>query len=246
MVHSHGSGSIRWEMFYLMEFMASHGWIIVAPDHVGNTFYSSWDDFGSFLYRRPADVQDTFDWLLDQSSDTTSPLSGCVDEDAGYVVSGYSFGGYTALVTGGAAATDWWGDDITDRADSRVTAIVTQAAWNASSAITDGTEDIEVPVLTIGGERDDVVGTEYLSMHSHIDSTPRVLGSFFDAGHFSPVSIYCWSPGDGCGPAYVSTDVYESIVQTSILAFIEHLRGREGAIEQLVEDPDALDWEIEL
>jgi hypothetical protein len=161
------------------------------------------------------------------------------------VVSGYSFGGYTAYVTGGASASDWSGYDITGRADPRVTAVVTLAPWDAY-AISDGTADIDVPVLTIGGERDDVVGIEYLSMHSHVTSTPRALGSFFDAGHYSPVSIYCASWGDGCGPDYVSTEVYEDIVKTSILAFVEHLRGREGAWEQMVEDLDALSWETTL
>ena len=153
-----------WEMFYLMEFLASHGWIIVAPDHVGNTYYASWGDLSPFLHRRPADIRDTFDWLLEQNADPTSPLSGCVDEDAGYVVSGYSFGGYTAYVTGGASASDWSGAAITDRADPRVTAVVTIAPWDAY-AITDGTADIDVPVLTIGGERDDCPEHEPLSGH---------------------------------------------------------------------------------
>jgi predicted dienelactone hydrolase len=243
MVHSHGSTSIRWEMFYLMEFMASHGWIIVAPDHAGNTFYENWGILSPFLSRRPTDVQDAYNWLLDQNADPTSPLSGCVDEDAGYVASGYSFGGYTALVTGGAAATDWDGEDLVGLADPRVTAIVTQAAWNAGAALTVGTADITVPTLTIGGERDSTVGTAYESMHAYIESTPRALASFFDAGHYSPAAIYCAAWGDGCGPYYMSTDVYEDIVKTSVLAFVEHLQGREGAWEQRVEDPDAVRWE---
>jgi predicted dienelactone hydrolase len=246
MVHSHGSGSIRWEMFYLMEFMASHGWLIAAPDHVGNTFYESWGMSNVFLSRRPGDVHDTFDWLVEQSADSSSPLAGCVDEDLGYVVSGYSFGGYTAYVTAGASAWDWTGAPVTDRADSRVTAVVTQAPWAAGGALTDGTADIDVPVLSIGAERDDTVGTDYLSLHSHITTTPRALASFFDAGHYSPVPIYCFGWGDGCGPDYVSSEVYQDIVKTSILAFVEHLRDREGAWEQIAEDADALSWETEL
>jgi hypothetical protein len=169
-----------------------------------------------------------------------------VDEDAGYVVSGYSFGGYTAYVIGGASAWDWSGSAITGQADSRVTAVVTQAPWTASGALGAGTEDIDVPVLTIGAERDDTVGTDYLSLHSPITATPRALATFFDAGHYSPVSIYCMGFGDGCGPGYVSDEVYQGIVQTSILAFVEHLRVREGAWDQLAEDPDALSWETEL
>ena len=242
MVHSHGSTSIRWEMFYLMEFMASHGWITVASDHVGNTYYGAWATFYDLLSRRPRDVRDTYDWLVEQSSDPSHPLWGCVDEGAGYVASGYSFGGYTAYVTGGATARDWWGTEIAGVADERVTAIVTHASADAG-ALGVGAGDIAVPVLTIGAERDDTVGTEYFGIHSHIESTPRALASFYEAGHYSGVPIYCVSWGDGCGPDYVSSDVYTGIVKTSVVAFVEELRGREGAWEQLVEDPDALSWE---
>ena len=246
MVHSHGSTSIRWEMFYLMEFMATHGWVIAAPDHVGNTHYSTYSSHSSLLRRRPADISDTFDWLVDQSADSSSPLFGCVDPTEGYVASGYSFGGYTAFVLGGAAARDWTGVPIDEAADARVNAVVTHAAWSAFGAIGDGTEAMTVPVMTVGGARDATAGTAYLRLHNRVSSTPRALASFPDGGHYSGTAIYCIAWGDGCGPYYVDTTLYESIVKTSVLAFLEHVRGAEGAWEQLVEDSGVVEWETAL
>ena len=99
-----------------------------------------------------------------------------------------------------------------------------------------------LPSMTRGGERDWTAGTAYLTLHSHISSTPRALASFPNGGHYSGTSIYCIAWGDGCGPYYVDTDRYESVVKTSVLAFLEHLRGRVGAWEQLVYD-DVVEWE---
>ena len=59
-------------------------------------------------------------------------------------------------------------------------------------------------------------------------------------------AIYCIAWGDGCGPYYVDTTLYESIVKTSVLAFLEHVRGAEGAWDQLVEDPGVVEWETAL
>ena len=242
MVHSHGSSSTRWEMFPLMEFLASHGWLVIAPDHAGNTYYSSWALMPSLLERRPDDIRQTFNWLVEQSRDSTSPLAGCVDDAAGYVVSGYSLGGYTAYAIGGARVSDGWGGSIVGLSDSRATQVVTHAAWDGVRLIDSGTSDIDVPVLTIGGERDLTVRTRYLDLHRHVRATPNARASFYDAGHFTPVPVYCIAWGDGCGPSYMDPGVYAEITQTSILAFLQHNRGYTGAWEQIVEDSTVVDW----
>ena len=227
-----------------MEFMASHGWLVVAPDHAGNTYYGTWAPWLTLIERRPRDIRETFDWLVAQSADSSSPLAGCVDEDAGYVVSGYSLGGYTAYAVGGGRVTGEMADTLADVADPRATQIVTHAGWDATGFIGTGAADIEIPVLTIGGERDATVGTDSLELHTHVRSVPRARATFFDGGHFTPAPIYCMAWGDGCGPAYVDPDVYAAITKTSILAFLEHNRGYVGAWEQIVEDPAVVEWEL--
>ncbi len=241
MVHSHGNGSIRWEMFWLPEFAATHGWLVVAADHPGNTFVDGSTDYATLLTQRPSDVRATYDWLLAQVESAEHPLHGCVDPDAGYVVTGYSFGGYTAYVTGGASTTLGW-EGLTD---DRVTAVVTYAPWDAH-ALFDGTADIQVPVLSLGGDRDDTVGTDYRALHGSVGSTPRVMGAFSNAGHYSFTPIYCSGSGDGCGDEFISVELFTATVRTSVLAFLGHLRGEEGAIEQLPEVAGELEWEIVL
>ncbi|MDP6934161.1 MAG: hypothetical protein QGG40_14645, partial [Myxococcota bacterium] len=101
-VFSHGSGGVRWQSVFLTERIASHGYVVVAPDHVQNTFFDMTGSGAEIALRRPQDVSDTFDWLVEQSATSDSRLSGCVDPDAGYALVGHSFGGYTALATAGA------------------------------------------------------------------------------------------------------------------------------------------------
>ena len=104
------------------------------------TLRTLWD----VLRRRPKDLTDTYDWLVQLSQDPGSELYGCVDEAAGFVVSGYSFGGYTALVTGGGLVNE---DDVPvhDISDDRVTAVVTFAPWNAYGLLSDGTAEMMCP-----------------------------------------------------------------------------------------------------
>ena len=243
LIHSHGNTSIRWEMFWLPEFMSTHGWIVAAPDHAGNTLYDSSEDFMTLLWRRPQDLRDTFDWLVEESENPASPLFGCVDAEAGYAVSGYSFGGYTAYVTAGALVNDD-GQPTYDFSDPRVWAAVTHAPWNAYGALTTGTGAIDVPVLTLGGDYDATVGTQYQNLHSHIESTPRAVGGFATAGHYSWAPIYCSGWGDGCGSGFVDEEDFLPLVQTAVMSMLEHLRGKKGALEQMPEMADELTWEL--
>ena len=164
----------------------------------------------------------------------TSWIYGCVDPDAGYVVSGYSFGGYTAYATGGGLINED-GVPSKDLSDERVRGVMAFVPWNASGAMSSGTANITVPVLTIGGRVDATVGTDYLELHEHVSSTPRLLGDFDNVGHYSMCPIYCWYPGDGCGAAYYDQDDFIQLLGTTVLSWIEHNRGRPGALEQIPE-----------
>ncbi len=245
MVHSHGNTSLSWEMFWLPEFLATHGWIVLAPDHAGNTLYDATTSFTELYQRRPRDIQDTYDWLLVESSDPNSEFYGCVDPDDGYFMTGYSFGGYTAYANGGALVNGSQGEPSDDLGDSRVNGIVTFAPWDAYGLLTHGTSEITAPVLTIGGQRDDTVGTQYLELHGHIESTPRLLADFSNVGHYSFTPIYCAGEGDGCGGSYFDQGEFTDLVGTAVIAWAEHTRGVAGALEQIPGDiPGELTWTL--
>ena len=87
---------------FLTEYLASRGWVIVAPDHRGNTFFEAEEHRIALALRRPIDIQDTVDWLFNSLGGTNGELNGCIDPNDGYAISGHSFGGYTTLATAGA------------------------------------------------------------------------------------------------------------------------------------------------
>jgi predicted dienelactone hydrolase len=246
LVFSHGYSGIRWQSGFLVEHLASHGYVVLAPDHTYNTFLDNDDaHFEELLTRRPQDLIDTFDWALSQSEDADSSLSGCIDGAAGYAVAGHSFGGYTAYATGGATinlngATDNLGD-------SRVWAVVPLAPWDVNGTITDGAADITVPLMCLSGTRDETTTWDEVSgMYAAATVTPRYLGEFPDAGHysFSPVACDFGLAGDGCGEDFLDLDAFTQTVNTAVTAFLEESRGTAGAIGQLPAESDDLIWQI--
>lgn len=249
LLFSHGYGGIRWQSPFLGDHLASHGWLVVAPDHTANTFFDNDDSrIDELVVRRPADLADAFDWLVAQSDDPSSPLAGCVDGAAGYAVSGHSFGGYTAYAAGGALIDDPTTGAALDISDPRVWSVMAWAPWNADGVLGDGTSAIAAPVLTLGGERDETTPPEMVrSLHAGVTATPRYLGMHATAGHnsFAPIACELGLEADnGCGADDVDLDAFTAQVGLISLAFLESTLGTSGAIEQLPTTDEALVWEI--
>lgn len=109
-VYSHGSGSQRAFSLYLLEHLASHGFVVIAPDHTTNTAVDEFltgEQFTESLARnyiyRPQDVLRVIDYA--------ETLDDLIDIEKIAVV-GHSFGGYTALAAAGGQldlpnVTDW-------------------------------------------------------------------------------------------------------------------------------------------
>lgn len=100
-IYSHGLFGARLESTHYAEHLASWGFVVVAADHVGSTFFdttSAEDVVRSFGYR-PQDVTRLIDQA--ESLNTDGTFAGVLDMEA-VGVTGFSFGGYTALMVGGA------------------------------------------------------------------------------------------------------------------------------------------------
>jgi predicted dienelactone hydrolase len=238
LLFSHGFMGVRWQSPFLVEHLASHGYIVAAPDHTANTFLDNDETrFLEVVERRPQDLADVFNWLVAESGDTGSDLAGCVTDADGYAVSGHSFGGYTAFAAAGAIVDDYFTSEQHDYSDDRVWAAVPLAPWDADGAIIEGSSAIEVPVMVLTGDRDTTTDLEMVQgMYDPLTVAPRYLGRFLRAGHFSFSPMACdfgLEIDNGCGEDDLDLDELATLTNVSTLAFLESVRGQPEALEQL-------------
>ena len=98
---SHGNGGVRDQSVFLTEAVARQGYVVVSPDHVGNTATTMNNNLGGVMSLwRPQDVSAAIDRVLTPQPEDGAWLTGLVDPDK-IAVSGHSFGGYTSLALAG-------------------------------------------------------------------------------------------------------------------------------------------------
>jgi predicted dienelactone hydrolase len=96
---SHGHQGYAENSSFLMEHLASHGWLVLAPDHTGNTTFDPPDRSTEIYFQRPADLSAVLDHMA--GLEASDPLAGLQGEPI--VALGHSFGGYTVFALAGAA-----------------------------------------------------------------------------------------------------------------------------------------------
>jgi predicted dienelactone hydrolase len=153
-VFSHGSGGINIQSIDLVETLASHGFVVVAPNHTGNTIFDDIDGtsvpFEQSAVDRPRDVSFLIDHMLERGFDPGDPFFLRINPFA-IGVTGHSFGGFTSLAMAGG-----FGEVAPD---PRVRAILPIAP--ASGAFSDEElASIRVPTLLLGGTLDDTTPIE--------------------------------------------------------------------------------------
>ncbi len=154
-VYSHGSGGQSYIASFFTEALASHGFVVIAPNHVGNTatevLFGLGDEPEIVAYNRPADTAFVISEMLDRSADPESPFFDFMDAER-IGMAGHSFGGFTAYAAaGGLPATS---DDVTAvPVDDRIDAIVAMAP--VTSFLPENVlASITIPTMVITGTDD--------------------------------------------------------------------------------------------
>ena len=231
-VYSHGFPSIRWGSAFLMEHLATHGYISIAPDHkFGTLLDADPNKLGEILLNMPVDLSDSFDWLVVQNTEN-SDFNECVDVDRGYTVIGQSTGGYASMMVSGANiyvndlingcnlgnpihcnALDYISEnnldgEVINFMDNRVNAAILLSPWNGT-VLDSGISNVTIPTLILTGLVDDT------TIISEVTNTSLTLGDslvnfgiFNNSGHYAFAPIGCAARGcDGLLDISISTDL---------------------------------------
>jgi predicted dienelactone hydrolase len=167
---SHGYGGIRFQSYFLTEHLASHGFVVIAPDHPGNTlmdFYNLGSDEAAYQSSvdRPLDITFALDSVLDGSAG----FRGSIDPDR-VGITGHSFGGWTSI----QAPLD----------DPRLIATFPMAPGFKETAYPEMTADLGIPFFEFGGSEDATCEFEENQLPAYeAAGPPRYLVEILGAGH---------------------------------------------------------------
>jgi predicted dienelactone hydrolase len=206
---SHGSCGYPLQSTFLTAFLATHGFIVVAPPHPGNTI-GEFPSCGTpqaqvpSAVERPKDISFVIDEMLAADQDSGSPFFGAIDETR-IAMTGHSFGGLTTFLVA--------------RDDPRVTVAVPMAPATPPNTV------VTVPLLLMLGQVDSTVNNDTARGAYDGSETPKYRVEIKHAGHFA-FSNGCF-PGPDCNPPTTLTQPEsQRLVRRWVLPFLKvHLTG---------------------
>ncbi|MEZ4266594.1 MAG: hypothetical protein R3F39_09470 [Myxococcota bacterium] len=255
---SHGNGGMPQQNWSMSERAASHGWLVVAPGHTGNTIFDTDKSLAPAMFMlRPMDVSATLDAMLALPS--TDPLAGRLS--AQIALAGHSFGGYTTLAIGGATlstepadtfcatdtsgACDLWTEprrQLTKAGfhDDRFKALIGMAPSTTGGVLTDGaTAPISAPTLILTGAMDQLTpdSTDGDPLWQGLSGPQHLRVSFPTAGHYT-FSNGCELGigfGDGCGDGFIDPERALPLISALTLAWLrQHLQDDPAELARLI------------
>lgn len=249
---SHGYAGIRYQSPFLTEYLAQHGYVVVAVDHVGNTFLDVGDRSElEVLMDRPSDVVASVDEVFARNLDDPQ-LKGLV-EGGRYGMTGHSFGAFTTLaVAGGQVDLDgfvsWCAEHDATFCDSAaslppgsvlpgspdpravVAVPMSPGGWYGFGEGGSGLSTLAPSLFWAGA--DDPITTYDEEIHPAwlAAASPKMEATLAGAGHYIFSDICSLAPffSDECdeGAGWLTTEVGHPPVQALTTAWLDvHLRG---------------------
>lgn len=181
-LYSHGANSVRWQSIFYTARLASHGYVVIAPDHQHNTIWDMIRDgyeAGSVVtssYKRLDDMLFLLDHFLALSRTADDFFSGALD--GGRVgVTGHSFGGFTSVCM--------------PCIDPRFRLAVAQSPVISLTIGWCDLDDYPAPLMVQGGTADVTVPwrDQYCDYRALGGDQPRYLLELEDAGHYTFADI---------------------------------------------------------
>ncbi|MFP4599740.1 MAG: alpha/beta hydrolase family protein [Persicimonas sp.] len=250
LVFSHGNSSLAEQSFFMTEFFASHGWVVAAPDHTGNTFTDTAGaiDLTSAVFRSQ-DISAVLDEVLSLPDDDA--LAGGISEED-IVLSGHSFGGVTTLASTGAefavdelvaeceqdsssmceifdGRDDWRQLFEAGFLDERIKVAIPQAP-GGYEAFRDGLAAIETPTLLFTGAMDRTLPPEEEGdpIWEAMVGPQHLRIDLERGGHFT-FSNMCMLFGtidsvkeDGCSDEFIEPEIAYALINAYSLAFARY------------------------
>jgi dienelactone hydrolase len=235
-VFSHGSGGTRVGYVFFTEFLASHGFIVVAADHIGNSRYTIVNNQvvkaggargQASAKDRPKDVSFLIDAMTRMNNGGDSRFAGRVDlEKVG--AAGMSFGGSTT-------------ENVVEQ-ERRVKAGVMLAPGGPTGDRTNFT----TPIFMMIGTEDATLreqGNARNRSYYDVSKGPRYFVEIKDAGHYTFTSVdqYNTNYGNGIGKGkrvntapdqdvtYLAPEESHKLIDAYSLAFLSvYVRGQAG------------------
>jgi predicted dienelactone hydrolase len=235
-VFSHGSGGTRVGYVFFTEFMASHGYIVVAADHIGNSRYTIVNGKAvaaggargqASAADRPKDISFLIDQMTRMNSGSDGRFAGRVDLDK-IAAAGMSFGGSTT-------------ENVVEK-EKRVKAGVMLAPGGPTGDRT----NFSTPIFMMIGTEDATLhaaGNDRNRAYYAASKGPHYMVEIKDAGHYTFTSVeqYNSEYGNGIGHGkrvntapdqdvtFLPPDESHKLINAYALAFFGvYVRGQQG------------------
>lgn len=192
-VLSHGNGGTPWAYRDLAKHLATSGFVVVMPEHIGNSRNdNSLEKTSANLENRPRHISLAIDAVFGAS--TIGPHI----RRTGVGVIGHSVGAYTALAVAGGKpwaapheTSDRQARPVGVKADDRVRALVLlmpATFW----FLADGLKDVSIPILIRSGSRDEITPSSHAErIKDGVANASLVQHEVIEgAGHFSIMSKF--------------------------------------------------------